>query len=56
MTNNDLPAYIVWAGSHSDIKRAMDVAHERNTFNVDTLVAVIEVQDMNTPVMREGTL
>lgn len=56
MVNSDLPAYIAWAGSHSDIKRVMDVAHERNTFNVDTLVAVIEVQDLNAPVLREGTL
>lgn len=56
MTNSDLPDYIAWAGSHPDIKRAMDVAYERNTFNVDTLVAVIEVQDLNAPVLREGTL
>jgi hypothetical protein len=56
MTNTHLPDYIAWAGSCPDIKRAIDVAHERNTFEVSTLIGVIEAQDENMPVLRDGTL
>jgi hypothetical protein len=56
MVQRDLPDYIAWAGSHPDIKRAISIAHERNTFHLDTLTAVIEAQDQNTPVLREGSL
>jgi hypothetical protein len=45
-----------WAGEHSDPARLINVAKERGTLEVRTLIGVMNEQDATAAALRDGTL
>jgi hypothetical protein len=46
----------VWAGNHEDVARVIEIAKERQTFNIPTITEIMGMQDEAATPLRQGTL
>lgn len=46
----------VWAGNHEDISGVIEIAKERQSFNISTITGIMEMQGSAVAPLRRGTL